>query len=759
MSFKKSKILFCLIPTLLVFSCDKKNDKNNIPKFCGIYSVKTGYKSGEQVELEFNVKHNSKYIITYAEINDILYEVTPKTTIDSKEYMTYTYTIDEPIIMDGSISGESFTIKNIYYTENVAEIDTQTGIKLEIKSTEDISNSIYVPLIKEDSQDHIVTIDKFSVSKENYSIDEVNEKFEKGYIILNEKVVAKAIKVKIDDNEEIKEIAVHSTSANSNTFYFVLKDLELDFGTHKIKLIGFSYYDIKEKETTLKEPKEINISISSSPITFETGKINFNSTEQSKKIIDKKDYYVVEKNDDIVYSFAVKHGDKDIVPMKVIFKYKNDDNEYTYNRISNVVQKMNRDNTYSTSFDIKLNINFVGSKELEKIDIVYKFKNSDIIQALQGSINTKFESYDKIITNFDEFMGINDKLNGRYILRNDIDFIEYSEVKGNAEFIAEKLIGNFSGEFNGNGYAISNVVTQASLFESISAKSAIKNFKYNVRSFTVGATSSTSILTKVNNGIIHKIELSGNTTIIRTATSFDGIVGENNGIIQNIHSMMYYSFKYANFNKAIILCKVNNGIIQNFINSTSGLITSANIKDIYYNVYDNQGTIRDGMLYLYPYSKKDNFLLGTMYTRIHLFYGNNSKDAERLYFVETSLQGMYENSNYKGSIGVTVKDGVVQSITKTDAMNEIETLLNQTINWEEYVNSKPEIKDTKEFFVYDFIIDYGKFQDYGVYYSLVYNGSDEKINFFSGVTGPEFSSNHWNYSGTGIVKLDFSYLD
>lgn len=155
------------------------------------------------------------------------------------------------------------------------------------------------------------------------------------------------------------------------------------------------------------------------------------------------------------------------------------------------------------------------------------------------------------ISTCEELQGINNNLNGNYELMQDIDCVNTSVAGASVWGVnGFRPLGNvttsFSGNFNGNGYVISNLYINHTvggnlgLFSSIGAEANVSNVGL-VDAYIYGNGTRIGILAGQNLGVISKSYTSGQ---VYTNADGGGLVGVNNvnATITNSYSLANLSY-------------------------------------------------------------------------------------------------------------------------------------------------------------------------------------------------------------------------
>lgn len=301
----------------------------------------------------------------------------------------------------------------------------------------------------------------------------------------------------------------------------------------------------------------------------------------------------------------------------------------------------------------------------------------------------------KAISNLNDFLAINNDLNGNYYLTQDIDLtgISFSGF-GNSE-------NKFTGNFNGKGYSILNwntSATNSSLFYNNAG--IIKNL--GVKSFTFNVNNS-GVLACINDGIIYNISANGN--IAGTSAM---LVYTNNNLIKNCHTGGNIDVK-------------NNGIISGMVGINNGILTNSysnvNIKADTYGGSLSTGT--RAKLYIGGLCGKNSstgiiknsFSAGNIdatmdvnYTDDMIYAGGITSRNEgeiinvfRLdsQTIKTWLSAIYSEEgiviNHGSSVSQEYLEGIVNNTTFYAYTNDTNMILNDNAVWVMVENSYPEL--------------------------------------------------------------------
>ncbi len=178
----------------------------------------------------------------------------------------------------------------------------------------------------------------------------------------------------------------------------------------------------------------------------------------------------------------------------------------------------------------------------------------------------------KLIKTADDLVAIPNGTNDKFILMNDIDL---TGVEWNAK--------SFKGEFNGNGYTISNLTDEIGLISE--NYGTIKNL--NMTGANISGTDYVGVLVSVNRaGKIENCSVSG--IVSATGNNSGGLVGYNGGIIR--HAIANVEISGARLVGGLVGYAASSSIIEN-VSATGNVTASGN--DVGGLVANNLGTIKN----------------------------------------------------------------------------------------------------------------------------------------------------------------------
>lgn len=253
-----------------------------------------------------------------------------------------------------------------------------------------------------------------------------------------------------------------------------------------------------------------------------------------------------------------------------------------------------------------------------------------------------------------------------YKLANDIVLTEYSP-KADEDYSNFYNLGSFSGELDGNGYALTNTVVYykdgySSIFDSIAKTGVIKNLVFdnaNWRTWTVRTNDGNlhnkggecSILAYTNRGLVENVTVR-NSSIYAVRDGASGLVSINKGTIINCTIESTTSIYGANESGGVAI--FNSGIVKGCKNyaSVSGNTTVGGI------VARNNGTITE--------CGNEGDITANTYAGGIVGYNFNIYDDGVLQF-DSTISLSYNT----GKISVTSYGGGIAGKNGGDGINEV----------------------------------------------------------------------------------------
>lgn len=163
-----------------------------------------------------------------------------------------------------------------------------------------------------------------------------------------------------------------------------------------------------------------------------------------------------------------------------------------------------------------------------------------------------------------DFLAISNDLNGKYMLKNDIDFsgIDYKTIAHYDNSSSGKT--GFSGILDGNGYALKNI--------DITPSAPYKN--------------STALFGVIKGGTVRNIEITG---LRGTGVAYSGGVANiNEGTIENVYVQIYAVSSTDNASYAFGgIANQNRGIVKDCIVDYAGAVLSGNIAGVFGRIYND----------------------------------------------------------------------------------------------------------------------------------------------------------------------------
>lgn len=705
---KNKKTLLLLFPLFFSLASCNNSTKIELQNFTASENV---YDKGETIDFKINIKHESTVNVSAVEINDTKYEVEIIANGEENKNNVYSYILKNgDISLSGFDSFETFEISKIFYfeegntEEKIYEVNKENDYSetIKLKQNSLISNEVTVGNFQIAVENQKDSYTKTDLTTMNYTVD---LSFKDG----NEDAQQVSLVVKNNITNEERTVNAYRSTVGSSLYkfkYFQLEEIDdlsyTDFDFSIIKVI-------KNGETiNLESEIKLQFSIASNETTIKGASIYSKQENSINFFKNKKGYNCIEKGDTLSFKITLKHYEKNI-DIKG-FEYKVGDTfltPYNYTKIKTSLDSNSETGNTIYNTEYKIFINFGSAKDYKLTGFKVQINDNDYKELL---LNTTICSYTKIFDEFDDLYTIFDEDNGRYILKNDIDFNDSSKRKQNNEYIeSSSLFKNFTGEFDGNGCSFKNFATKAPLFESIAETSYVHDFKYNFNYNSNHVAENDVVFVGKNAGIIDKVTLNGNISLNRYTNNFSGLIKENKGVIQNLLNRSNYDFSYANSQPDInLFVKTNVGKIQKVINIPSYFSLSANTNNIYFTVEENTGEIYDYLVGLDTVTSNfsSRYNLGKLGHNFHIFTKNG------LEFEENKTARLYY-----------ISDGIEQLGTQEE--HEIGNLI------------IPEsIKDK-----YDVLNK-----------TVTVNGSI-KTDFYNGTTGINLSSNIWNLESNGYPTL------
>lgn len=591
--------IFLMLSVFVFASCsDKTEPKDDIELISFTHSLNSEYTFNDNVDLKIQIKNNNNYKVLSFQINDEIVNTDEKQT----DYHDFVHNF--PL----EIGKNKFVLQKIIYEHSSDE----DPIDIELVKNNTLLVNRNVGSLVEDN---------IGVS---FTIKEPKETYYNGDKIVLEltfsnpkKYEIKTIKINGEDNV-LKNNVVESTTL----------ELTVKNGIDYFEASEITYIvDSKIKTLNFKECPKIVFPLSS------TGIVPTDFTFESNNIEDVYSYssthFAVTVNKKI--SFKIKATNKEKLRLTDIILLVNGEKK-KITKWSNLDSNIKYD---YYSFDVSFNNSSSSTQNIKLDSIEYQDQKGVKYSNSFGNSKTyKIDVYDKVIKTYADFLKINDKLEGKYILGNNVTIDSTNKT----------IIGKFTGRLNGNGYDVigGSHSLSSPIFESISTTASIENIRF-VKIEFVNPSSNTDFacFTKTNNGTISnvtfdQITISNNSTNESTSTSI--FVKTNNGTIKDV----YLQTSTVVSNGSIYgICKDNYGKIERVIANYGDFkpFSTNGLKEIYFTVksVDDEGTFINsyfengaGRNAYYRLTEGANYILGP----------NDVGDTAK-------VSGIYYNGNFK----------------------------------------------------------------------------------------------------------------
>lgn len=548
---KLKKILSCslglvaMVGLASLTSCDVGGNDNNSYDFEVIsFGTTTPTTTEEKGSVKIALDNAGGYYIQNVEINNTMYEQTI-----SEDQNTTTIIINVNL-QDGA---NQFELNSITYLKDINSNETET-------LTLDVGE--YTTLIQKTKADTVegeISVKSIEILKNGKTTSSINLGDQiQLKIVFNNPKNYKIVIVTINGKQYSTSVSNETASETTTTYVSpTITITNSNMTNYTINSVGYQKLSTSSKVTTQTISNQYaNVALEqrhASPDTFDMTKTQ--SSEKTHSL--GKNVVAVETNSAFRFRVDVTNPDDNDIKKIIIMVdgVEKQVNKFVYNRNSNLNPNIEFDLSFTSTGKHKVQLVGISDARADNGD--------DIVMLYEDKTDIwEVEVYDTIITTFDEFLtSVNQKLDGRFLLKNDIE--------NESAAVTSTITGIFEGTLDGNGHKIDmggkNVYVP--LFNGIGTSGIVKNLEYtnfsvltndifegafattnmgvisNVRCSITRLTNTVSsslnkttafVGTNDETGLIQDLEL--NVSYVLVNGTYNGLVNENKGSIQRVSS-------------------------------------------------------------------------------------------------------------------------------------------------------------------------------------------------------------------------------